>query len=324
MTGIHILYEFTDGPWGGGNQFLKALRSILRKKGAYCESPEHAETIVFNSHHNLEKVGELRRQSNQAIFIHRVDGPVFRVRGNSEEVDAEIYTANEKYADGTVFQSEWSRNANYEEGMRNSGFSRIIINAPDPDMFYRAVARRRHGKRKLRLIATSWSGNMRKGFDVYRWLDSNLDFSNVDMTFVGNSPVEFQNIRHLAPLPSYDLAEVLRTHDIYIQASSNEPCSNALIEALHCGLPAIARNHGGNPEIVRSAGELFSEVHEIPPLVDRIARDIDGYCQRIALPHIEEVGDQYCDFISDIVDARDRGQYVPKHPPGERVRESAR
>lgn len=32
---IHILCEFVEGPWGGGNQFLKALRRYLRKKGVY-------------------------------------------------------------------------------------------------------------------------------------------------------------------------------------------------------------------------------------------------------------------------------------------------
>lgn len=29
---INILYKFTKTPWGGGNQFLKALRNELIKK----------------------------------------------------------------------------------------------------------------------------------------------------------------------------------------------------------------------------------------------------------------------------------------------------
>ena len=29
---VHILTEFIDGPWGGGNQFQKALRNQLIKK----------------------------------------------------------------------------------------------------------------------------------------------------------------------------------------------------------------------------------------------------------------------------------------------------
>ena len=29
---IHILHEFIGGAWGGGNQFLKALREYLKEK----------------------------------------------------------------------------------------------------------------------------------------------------------------------------------------------------------------------------------------------------------------------------------------------------
>ena len=35
---IHILYKFKSGPWGGGNQFLKALRTALTQKGVYAET----------------------------------------------------------------------------------------------------------------------------------------------------------------------------------------------------------------------------------------------------------------------------------------------
>jgi len=87
---------------------------------------------------------------------------------------------------------------------------------------------------KVKLIASSWSNNWRKGFDIYRFLDENLDFSKYEMTFVGNSPVKFKNIKQIPPVESRDLAELLRTHHIYITASQNDPCSNSLIEALSC------------------------------------------------------------------------------------------
>ena len=46
---IHILYLFKDGPWGGGNQFLKALRNEFIKMNFYEEIPEKADVILFNS-----------------------------------------------------------------------------------------------------------------------------------------------------------------------------------------------------------------------------------------------------------------------------------
>ena len=39
---FHILFEFREGPWGGGgNQFLKALRGEFKSQNIY---EEHART----------------------------------------------------------------------------------------------------------------------------------------------------------------------------------------------------------------------------------------------------------------------------------------
>lgn len=57
---IHILYNFKDGAWGGGNQFLKALQKYFIKGGFYTESPEDADVILFNSHHELKSVLKLK------------------------------------------------------------------------------------------------------------------------------------------------------------------------------------------------------------------------------------------------------------------------
>ena len=34
---IHIAYNLKSGPWGGGNQFLKALQKTLIASGDYSE-----------------------------------------------------------------------------------------------------------------------------------------------------------------------------------------------------------------------------------------------------------------------------------------------
>ena len=64
-----------------------------------------------------------------------------------------------------------------------------------------------------------------------------------------------RRIRTLGPLPPLALARVLRQHDVYLTASVNDPASNALLEALACGLPALYLRSGGHAEITR--GPLF-------------------------------------------------------------------
>lgn len=109
---IHILKELFDSPFGGGNQFLKALKKSFIKKGIYEENPEKADVYLFNSHHNIKKLLRLKLKHKKKLIIHRIDGPLYVVRGQYLEVDYEIYELNNLIADGTVFQSEWSKRKN--------------------------------------------------------------------------------------------------------------------------------------------------------------------------------------------------------------------
>ena len=91
-----------------------------------------------------------------------------------------------------------------------------------------------------------------------------------------------------------------KKHDIFITASKKDPCSNALIEALHCGLPAIALNDGGHPEIVKNGGELFNNTNDVLFKIDKISNNYHFYQKNIYLPSIKEVGKQYYSFIKKV------------------------
>ena len=106
---IYIQWKFRDGPWGGGNQFLKALRKELIRTNCYTENPEESDVILFNSHHHLDEIVKLRRIFQGKIFVHRVDGPMSYRGEEGEKIDRKIFKINQLVADGTVFQSEWSR-----------------------------------------------------------------------------------------------------------------------------------------------------------------------------------------------------------------------
>ena len=157
------------------------------------------------------------------------------MRGKDKILDKIILRFNQLIADGIIFQSNWCKEQNKKLFGISSKYETVIYNAPDNEIFNREGKKEFNPDRKIKLIATSWSSNWRKGFGIYKFLDENLDFSKYEMTFVGNSPIEFKNIRWLKPVPSEKLARILKEHDIYITASQNDPCSNALIEALSCG-----------------------------------------------------------------------------------------
>lgn len=308
---IHILYEFVDGPWGGANQFLKALRKKWRHLGIYAERPSDADVILFESFDSLQDVIEAKRDNPETAFIHRIDGPTSTIRGYGVSADRRVFSANESVADGTVFQSNWCKERNYEKGMAPTSFTTTVLNAPDPQKFNREGSSADVDE-PIKIIGTSWSGNYRKGFDIYGHLDKHLDFNRYEFTFVGNSPITFENINYVEPVPPEEVASFLKTHDIYITASRNDPCSNSLIEALHCGLPAVARNDGGHPEIVGDAGELFSGTEDVVEKIDRVADNYREYRQHIDLPDIESVGNQYAAFAVKIHEVIQSGEYEAK------------
>jgi len=294
---ICILFNFVDKPFGGGNQFLRALRKYFNALGIYTESPQNADAVLFNSHHSIPNVAKTKLKYPQKKFIHRIDGPMRLYSNPRDERDKIVYEANQFLADATVFQSEWSRQYNYRLGLRKKELEFVITNAPDTDIFNRKDKIAFLKDRKIRIISTSWSSNLKRGFKIYQWLDNNLDFEKHQMTFVGNSPIEFKNIKHLQPLQSTELSKILKNSDIFITASQNDPCSNSLIEALHCGLPALVLNGGGHPEIIRQGGEVFETKEQIPLLLEKIVNNYELYRDRIAVPTIEQVGQEYYNAI---------------------------
>ena len=52
---FNIVFDIKKGPWGGGNQFLRALKEELILKKHYQDKIENADIILFNSHHNLNQ-----------------------------------------------------------------------------------------------------------------------------------------------------------------------------------------------------------------------------------------------------------------------------
>jgi len=299
---IHILTQLKEGPWGGGNQFQVALRNYFRQREVYAEDMKYADVILSNSHHWMESLWKLYRlqHKKEHVILHRIDGPVSVVRDNPKQLllDKVIFRFNRLIAHGTVFQSNWSRQQCLDLGMHSDKPEVMFLNAPNPTYFYPPV--QYSFSKKVNLIATSWSDNWRKGFDIYKYLDEHLDFAQYSLTFVGNSPISFSNIKILPPLPSQKLAEELRKHDLFLTASVDDPCSNSLIEGMHCGLPAVARNSGGHPEIVRQGGVLFDGQVDVLEKIDYAAQNLEGLRDKIQLPNINEVGEAYLCFAKEL------------------------
>jgi len=295
---VAVFHEFHPPPYGGGNQFLLALVAELRRSGLAVEVNRlsgRTPTCLYNSF-NFDFLRLRRFARDGARMVHRVDGPIGVYRGFDDGTDRRIVEINHALADATVFQSRYSLDKHRELGfeLRNPV---VIPNAVDPAIFYRPPTREPLAGRRLRVITTSWSANPRKGADLLRWLDRNLDFDRYEVTFAGNTEAAFDRIRVVEPLASGPLADLLRAHDVYLAVSRDDPCSNALLEGLACGLPAAFLRSGGHPELVGKAGIGFDEPEELPDVLARFAVEIEERQAAIRVPALSEVAGWYSQVL---------------------------
>jgi glycosyltransferase involved in cell wall biosynthesis len=293
---ISIFHEFHKPPYGGGNQFLLALEKEFTRKGhdvARNKVGKNTKIALFNSFNfDFERLSSLRKRFHPKM-IHRVDGPISAYRGGGVEIDQQIWKMNYELADRTIFQSQYSLNKHLELGLTFKTAT-VIPNAADPEIFNNISRKAFPGTGgKIRLIATAWSDNPKKGGPLLTWLDKHLNHSKYELTFVGRTKAEFKNAKVIEPVPSEKLAQILREHDIYIAASENDPCSNALIEALSCGLPAIYLRSGGHPELVKEGGEGFLNGSELLEAIDKVSNKYEDYQGKINVLSLPQAADEY-------------------------------
>ena len=100
------------------------------------------------------------------------------------------------------------------------------------------------------------------------------------LLLVGRGPEQAAIERQAAPLGDAvrllghrsDVARILRASDVYAQVSLTEGFSNAILQAMACGLPVVASAVGGNPELINDSSGILVK----PRDVEAIARAICG------------------------------------------------
>jgi glycosyltransferase involved in cell wall biosynthesis len=296
---LALFHEFAPPPSGGGHQFLRALVGELEARGLHVEQQRISEgtpACLFNSF-NFDFARLRRFSARGARMVHRVDGPVGVYRGFDDGTDERIARINAELASATILQSRFSLEKHRELGIELRD-PVVVPNAVDPAIFHRPAAREPLEGRRVRVVATSWSDNPRKGGDALAWLDRELDHTRYELTFAGRAPARYEHVALVGPLDSNALAELLRTQDVYVAPSYDDPCSNALLEALACGLPAVYRDSGGHPELVGGGGLPFRADEELGDVLERLVAELDERRAAITTHPIGWVVDRYLEILA--------------------------
>jgi hypothetical protein len=270
---VYMNFDEVRGAYGGANAFLRTLRREIVGRGvSIVADPAAADIALLNALTNEIDRDFVERVADRTPVVHRKVG--YRVSGSPElrrVVDGTVWGDRlqlnfSPFVAHTIFQSEYSRNVFENQGFQ--GPATIIRNGVDDRIFNMTVGRgwRRRpqprplwdGHAPLEVVISTWSMDRNKGFDDYVQIDEALPtLPRVRVTLVGRSPVRFRHIRVLRPRGPRGLAATLKRAHVILQLARHETCSNALLEGLSCGLPAIYLDSGSNAELAGPYGVAY-------------------------------------------------------------------
>lgn len=298
---LAVFHDFAPAPAGGANQTLRAVLAEATRRGLtveYGATSPSTKAVLFNSFNFDARRLEwfAARMPSGCRMVHRVGAVTSLYRGFDDGTDAHVAEINRRFAQATLAISQATIDMYRSIGV-DLVAPRVIYNGIDPEIFHPRERVRFDRGRKTRIVAVSWSDNPRKGGPVLRWLERALDLDRYELTFVGNTCETFERVRHVPPLPSHELAALLREQDVFFTATQHDAYSNALVEALSCGLPALYLDSGGSREAVKEAGFGFTEQEEIPALLERLRDEYESRQALISLPSLGEVVDAYLETL---------------------------
>lgn len=291
---ISIGSKIIDGPFGGGNEFLKNLINFLDKKGHTVINHLNdadidiilltnplisSETSSFNSY-DIEYY--LKFCNSQAIVFQRFNE--CDERKGTKNINFKLNKFNQ-VVDINLFVSNWLMSVfNRFDLIKKKSY--VVMGGPDKNIFNNKNKIYWNKKAKIKLVTHHWSDNLMKGYLEYKQLDDFLnseEYNNLfEFTFIGNKPkdLKFNNINVLLPLEGKNLANELKKHDVYITASQNEPSGNHHMEAALCGLPILYKDSGSTAEYCKDYGISY-KIDSFAESLDMIKKNYDDFVLKL-------------------------------------------
>jgi hypothetical protein len=255
---VYINRRPVDGPWGGGNLFVRSFCDLAENFGVNV-APELSGKIdgilmVEPRDDGLgpafEELAAFKRANPKTLLFHRVNE--CDARKNTDFMDALLQRCSE-VTDATIFVSNWMMNYHVAKGWRCAR-NFVRYNGVDRRIF---APQKKIGDGRIHLVTHHWSNNPLKGFDVYeeidRWLPHNPQYT---FTYIGRERSTFSNTRVVGPLFGEALGRELGRYDVAISASRFDPGPNHVLETISCRIPTFVHADGGGA--VEFAGQSFA------------------------------------------------------------------
>ncbi len=277
---------------GGVGSFRIKFSEGLKARGievSHDLDDPHVDLVLLLA--GTRNLSGLRRARQRGIpIIQRLDGinwvqrirwTGFRYHIRAEYGNAALAFIRRAFADGVVYQSEFTHRW-WEDWYGETRVPKTVIhNAVDLDVYSPVIASeatrspsqtediassqkdaRRVSPEKQRILLVE--GSMAGGLDAgLRWgvelAETLSDFLSTELLVVGRVDERRKaeilanakaDVHFLGVVPRESIPDIDRSAQLYFSAEINPPCPNAVIEALACGTPVLGFDTGSLAELV--------------------------------------------------------------------------
>lgn len=303
------------------HRFKKELdRRNIEVTSSLRDKPYDAILVIGGSRYLLE----LARAHREGVrIIQRLDGMNWihrrRWAGLKHYIKAEygnylLSFIRKRYAHGIIYQSEFARKW-WENvyGKANADW-KVIYNGVDLQLFSPEGDTFRVEENTIRLMMIE--GNLEGGYEhgIQYGLElatklQKLQERTIELVIVGKVSDEIKRrwtnvsqipLHFAGILNSEDIPKILRSATLFYASDIHPACPNTVIEAMACGVPAVAFDTGALPEIIANgAGEVVPYGGNAwkmePPNTDNIVLAADKIIRQ--LKRYKENARRHCEMV---------------------------
>ncbi len=217
--------------------------------------------------------------------------PLFGASGEENVAFYDKFSEKEKselreHINGLISVSSKNRNECISLELIDNAKVRVIPNAVDLDLF------KTNGKMACREALGIYPNSFVVGFMgqfVSRKGTLRLDQalkrigdSDIKAMFIGSGAEEptYENIIFKGRLEHDSIPKYLTACDVFVLPTENEGCSNAIVEALACGIPVISTDAPFNYDILNGNNSIMIDCHDVDQIAESILKLKDNILLR--------------------------------------------
>jgi glycosyltransferase involved in cell wall biosynthesis len=319
---IYANYKTIDGPWGGANNFMRALERHWSASGhvEYAANIDDVYDILFLnsvgtgpgredprklviSKREIQRLKARGRAAYWAAVMHRQTPKkiVFRSINLEQWADSRSWLTRRdrqvigamNISDHVIFQTAYMAPVFRAAGYYGHSYS-VIHNGADPHFFHARGRSYWRGSTPLKVLSCSFATRASKRFDVIAALSA---LPGIECTHVGNWPHSVANgtVRLVGVQQRDKIADLMRSSDIFVHSAIRDACPNVVQEALACGLPVLYSRDSGSAELAADYGVALDKGFR--HALDEIRGRYSEFVDRIKTEHyrftVERAAAQY-------------------------------